>query len=50
MEPIVLYGGQLYCDITLEVLSSFKVDPGLVGFDRAAAIYFQLFSEKRRMR
>lgn len=35
--------------MTFEVLSTFEVDRGLVGFDRASINHFQLLKEKRWM-
>lgn len=37
---------QIYRDSTLKVLFTFEVDRGLVGFDRASSIRFQLFREQ----
>lgn len=43
------YYEQSYKDNTIEVLSTFEVDKGFVGFDRAGSIRFQLFKERQRL-
>lgn len=43
------YKEKVYRDTTLEILATFKVDRGLVGFNRAGSIKFQLFGEQRKM-
>lgn len=39
----------VYCDVTLEVLSTFEVDMSLVGFSRPGAVQFQIFGEPRHL-
>lgn len=39
----------VYGDVTLEMLSTFKVNRSLIGFSQPQAIQFQIFAEPRHL-